>query len=275
MRLILLAAALIAALLAAYLAQGLMQAPQPVAVQPPATVDVLVAAKDLVPGEKMASFALEWRPWPRDLVGQSMITKDARPDALETLKEARARLPIVIGEPIADSKIVRPLDRGFMSAVLPQGMRAMAVPVADISAASGFILPNDRVDVLVTRPESSSSLGAQTVVTNVRVLAMNQTLNKGDDPAVPNIKVAVLELEPEQVEIVTQVQTKGALSLVLRSLAEDGDAGVSQKPKLADAFLNPAVIIRNGVVSAIPGQIGSSSAPRGNIYGRISGSLAQ
>ncbi len=261
MRLLLLAAALVAALLAAYLAQGLMrQAPsteasKPAEVKPPATVDVLVAAKDLVPGEKLQGFAVEWRAWPRDILSGSMITKDNQPDALDRLKEARARLPLVIGEPIIDTKIVQPGERSFMSAVLPRGMRAISIGISEGSAASGFILPNDRVDVLVVRGGTE----AEAVLTNVRVLAINQTLNKGDDPALPDGRTAVLELTPRQAAVLAQIQSAGGLSLVLRSLAEGGDGGLrDDMPQLAESYTRPrravndTLVIRYGLERAIP-----------------------
>jgi pilus assembly protein CpaB len=259
LRILLLVAALGAALLAAYLAQGFLQpssAPPPVAASaPPPSVDVLVAAKDLVQGQKLADFAVEWRAWPRDLVGTSMITKDAQPKALEDLKDARARLPIVTGEPVVEAKIVRPSDRSYMSAVLPKGMRAIAIGISEGSAASGFILPNDRVDVLLLRRSGDPGRGAETVMTNVRVLAINQTLNKGDDPALPGGRTAVLELEPHQAEILTQLQAVGGMSLVLRSLAEGGDDGIAEKPALTENYrnrgANDTLIIRGGEEAVI------------------------
>lgn len=259
LRVLLLVAALGAALLAAYLAQGLLQpssAPPPVtAAAPPPSVDVLVAAKDLAQGQKLANFTVEWRAWPRDVLGASMITKDAQPNALEDLKDARARLPIVAGEPVVEAKIVRPNDRSYMSAVLPKGMRAIAIGISEGSAASGFILPNDRVDVLLLRRSGDPGRGAETVMTNVRVLAINQFLNKGEDPALPGGRTAVLELEPQQAEILTQLQAVGGLSLVLRSLAEGGDAGVEEKPALAENYrnrgANDTLVIRGGQEAVI------------------------
>lgn len=261
MRLLLLAAALIAALLAAFLARGLMrpapapEASQPVEIKPPATVDVLVAAKDLAPGEKLAGFAVEWRAWPRDILSGSMIARDTQPDAMDKLKDARARLPMVQGEPIIGSKIVQPGERGFMSAILPKGMRAISIGISEGSAASGFILPNDRVDVLVTRGGTE----AETVLTNVRVLAINQTLNKGDDAALPGGRTAVLELTPRQAAILAQIQSSGGISLVLRSLAEEGDGGLrDEAPQLSESYsrprraVNDTLVIRYGRERAIP-----------------------
>lgn len=247
-RLIALAIAAVAALLAVFLVQGLFASdppPAPVADVKSNKVDVLVASKDLAQGEKLGSFGLQWRPWPRDNVVGNMITSETLPDAIETLKDARARLPLVTGEPIVESRIVRPGDRGFMAAILPRGMRGIAIEISDNSAVGGFILPNDRVDVILTRRGgaeggSDSQATSETIFSNVKVLAINQSLISPDDgPAMPGGGNAVVELEPRQAEILTKIAASGELSLVLRSLAEEGDSGVAdERPVLSDAFMS-------------------------------------
>lgn len=252
-RMIVLAVALTAAALAAYLASGMMvkKVPNVVAVDAPkpVTVDVLLATRDLAPGERLAGGALEWRPWPRDSVG-SLITRDSKPDAMDEMSSARARQPIYAGEPIVERKLVTEANGGFMSAILPQGMRAISVAISEHSAVSGFILPNDRVDVIVTRTyDSSSQAGGnalkqkraiiETVLRNVRVLAINQTFRQdGDDKVtVPEGRTAVLELDPRQTEIITKAEALGELSLALRALAEGGEAGLKDaKPELSDSY---------------------------------------
>lgn len=270
LRLILLATALVAALAAAYLAAGLLKkpdAPTPtVVIKQNEGVDVLVAAKDLAQGEVLGSYALEWRPWPREAVSGDMITKDVMPDAADQMQQARAKLPLFKGEPIIAAKIVQPGDRGYMSAILPEGMRAIAVPISEATAASGFILPNDRVDVLVSRqvtgPNGEKYSVAETVLLNVKVLAINQVMHaEGDAATVPEGRTAVLEVDPTQSEILTKVNAAGTLSLVLRSLAEGGAAGLQDdRPALSDAYRNPrraglgALIIRYGVERTVQGR---------------------
>lgn len=272
LRLILLAAALLAALLAAFLSAGLLRrAPQPQPSQPAVvqkndTVDVMVAAKNLVQGEQLGTFGMEWRPWPRDGVTADMITKDAMPDALAQLKLARVRLPMITGEPIVAAKIVRTGDRGFMSAILPEGMRAISVSITEVSAVSGFILPNDRVDVVLSRMETARNGDkipvSETVLRNVKVLAINQSLAPGDDAAaISGGRTAVLELAPMQAEILAKIVSAGTITLVLRSLAEGGAAGLTDvRPVLSDSFLNPRrtmsgpLVIRYGLERSIPGR---------------------
>lgn len=153
-----------------------------------------------------------------------------------------------------------------MSAILPDGMRAIAVPISEATAASGFILPNDRVDVLVSRqvtgPNGEKYSIAETVLLNVKVLAINQVMHaEGDAATVPEGRTAVLEVDPTQSEILTKVNAAGTLSLVLRSLAEGGAAGLQDdRPALSDAYRNPrraglgALIIRYGVERTVQGR---------------------
>lgn len=258
MRLILLAAALLAAVLAAYLAMGFMRQqpapPPPPVVQKPATVDVLVAARNVATGEQLGNLGLQWRPWPAENVAPEMITRDEMPDGVETLQGARARATFLVGEPIIDARIVRPGEAGFLSSVLPGGMRAVAIPITEISSVSGFVLPNDRVDVIVTST-FVDALGnkvakSEVALANVKVLAINQTLGSGvGEASIPDGRTAVLELEPLQAAVISKILTSGQISLALRSLSDTG----SGKPELADAYRNPArampgpLIIRYGI----------------------------
>lgn len=270
-RLLILALALGSAGSAAFLAKGVIgKKPAQVVKEVNTTpmTKVLVASKDMALGERLGDSAVTWREWPQSNIESTMITQDAAPDAAEKYKMARARLPIYTGEPIIERKLVMPTDGGFMSAILPQGMRAISVAISERSAVSGFILPNDRVDVILTRkldgPDGSGKIvRSETVLSNVRVLAINQTFRQeaGEDKVtVTEGKTAVLELDPMQSEVVTKVEAAGELSLALRSIAEGGDQGIQDtKPILSPAFMNnkkkPAdsdrVIVRYGVETTI------------------------
>lgn len=256
-RLLLLVAAVVAALLAAYLSTALFEKPAtapPPVVQKPATADVLVAGRNVPPGERLGSLGLQWRAWPVEGVAPDMITREEMPNALETMQAARARTALLAGEPLVDAKVVRPGEAGFLSAILPGGMRAVSIPITELSSVSGFVLPNDRVDVILTRPitdENDNKVAvSEAVITNVKVLAINQTLGSGtDDATVPDGRTAVLELDPRQAEVLGKILASGQISLALRSLDDKGD-GV---PKLADDYRNPRraatgpLIIRYGL----------------------------
>ena len=269
-RLLILGLAVGSAALAGVLAKGLIgrkPTTEVVEVNKVPMVDVLVAARDLALGERLGDSTINWRQWPQDNVGEAMITKDRNPEALDKMKLARARLPIFAGEPIVDRKLVMPGEGGFMSAILPQGMRAISVAISERSAVSGFILPNDRVDVILTRkidgPDGSGKIvKSDTVLTNVRVLAINQTFRQEpaeDKVTVTEGKTALLELDPIQSEVITMVESAGELSLALRSIAEGGDKGLQDtRPILSDKFSNKKksgggerVLVRYGVETVI------------------------
>ena len=160
-----------------------------------------------------------------------MITKDEKPDALTSYQNARARLPIFSGEPIVEKKVVEPGQNGFMSAILPKGMRAVSVGVSERSTAGGFILPNDRVDVILTRRdrEAEKRTGsdvhrAEIILSDIRVLAIDQTVQEKDGQRVVVGKTATLELAPRQAETLALSRQLGTLSLALRSLADANKA---------------------------------------------------
>lgn len=265
MRLLILAAALLAALLAGYLAIGILQRPAPEVVQVPApkneTVDVLVAAKDLSAGERLGANGVQWRAWPREGISPDMFARDAMPDAAEKMTNARARVTMVAGEPILPGKIVQLGESGFMSSVLPPGMLAVSVPISELSAVSGFVLPNDRVDVILRRVASVDDLGnkvstGEAVITNVKVLAINQTLpSDSSDAAIPDGRTAVLEVDSKQAEVLAKIQGNGEILLALRSIEDAGDG----KPVLAESYRNPArarpgpLVIRYGSENRVPG----------------------
>lgn len=255
-RLLILLVAVCCAVAAALLARGVLQAPQvgTGAISPPSAeepkTEVLVAAKDLAMGERLSTGALTWREWPASNVADNMITREARPEALESLTEARARLPILSGEPIADRKLVQSKDNGMLSAVLPKGKRAIAIEITERTAVSGFVLPNDRVDVLLTSTEPGPQ--GRPIITNVRVLAINQTFGQAaaETNSLTGLQTAVLELDPKQVEAVTAAAALGTLSLALRSIAEGGDEGLADAhPELITQ--RTTTIIRSGVETKV------------------------
>ncbi len=260
-RLAVLAVAIGSAGLAIYMARGLVgqQRVETVEVNRIETVDVLVATKNLQMGERLVGGTTGWQAWPKSTVSAFMITAAKEPDAKTKYETARARAQIFEGEPILDKKLVLPNESGFMSAILPKGMRAISVSVSAVTGAGGFILPNDRVDVLLTRKfeDGSKKIAAsETVLSNVRVLAIDQTFRpkgEGDKEYVVADKTATLELDPRQSEVISMAQDMGQLSLALRSIREnDGVPLAENVPKLSDRFLtgrekSEMTIIKYGV----------------------------
>jgi pilus assembly protein CpaB len=243
-RIVVLGLAIASAGLAAYLAQGyLKRSDSEVAqINKVQTEEVLIAARDIAMGDRMELAAMTWTSWPKDHIASTMITKKGMPDAPTKFKDGRARNPIYQGEPISEKKVVIPGEKGFMAAILPSGHRAISVKISAETGAGGFILPNDRVDIILTRKVSggkgSDRQTSETVLTNVRVLAIDQTYKqdeKGGQVVVG--KTATVELDPVQAEVLSMVESSGQLSLALRSIADSGDSTLGDdQPMLSEKF---------------------------------------
>ncbi|WP_061938464.1 Flp pilus assembly protein CpaB [Aureimonas sp. AU22] len=194
-------------------------------VQPPIKLlEVLVASRDIGMGSGTEG-ALDWMKWPEDGVSATLIRRDQRPDAITELKGTIARQSFFSGEPIREAKLIRS-DRGFMSAILPSGSRAVSVQISPETSAGGFILPNDHVDVIMTRARppvegQPPSYDTQTVLKNLRVLAIDQTVEEKEGERVVVGSTATLEVDAAQAEALTAAQRMAErLVLSLRSLAD-------------------------------------------------------
>jgi pilus assembly protein CpaB len=217
-RIVVLGVALVAGAAAFWISRG-TPAPVKVAQQSSDTVDILVAKTDIPVGRAVSAENLAWQPWPVKAAGPLYIKRSARPNALQDLKGAVARSPFVIGEPLREQKLVLTGGGGFMSAILPAGMRAVSTEISAETGAGGFILPNDYVDVILTR-QSDERFVSETILRNVRVLAIDQTIQEKDGQKVVVGKTATLELSPRLSETLTMSRRRGTLSLALRSLAD-------------------------------------------------------
>ena len=134
---------------AAWLASGSDNTPAPSApVVQLQTVDVLVAKTDIGLGQSVKAEDLQWQTWPAATASTTFIKRGDRPDAEKAVAGAIARSPFIAGEPIREQKLVRADGSGFMAAILPTGMRAISTEISPETGAGGFILPNDRVDVI-------------------------------------------------------------------------------------------------------------------------------
>jgi len=189
-----------------------------------ATEDVLVAGTDVAVGHGVDVMAVRWQKWPTDAINASFIVRTKQPDLTKDVAGAIARVPLVAGQPITDANIVRAGTAGFMAATITPGMRALAVPVSPETGAGGFILPNDRVDVLLTRDFSAGGaikrFISETILKDVRVLAVDQTVQQEKDKQTVIGRTATVELKPDQAEVAAQAIQSGVLSLALRSLGD-------------------------------------------------------
>ncbi len=225
-RILILVGALGAAGVAAFLARGLMGGGQnqATAAENLQLTEIMVASHAIEVGAKIVPGDLKWQGWPKTALDPSFITKEAQPQALEDAAEGSvARMPLVTGEPITVSKVIKADGAGFLAAVLTPGKRAVGVKLSAERGAGGFILPNDRVDVIMTRKVGADAAGnphyrAATVLRDVRVLAIDQTSQEeGDSKSIVG-KTATLELSGQQAEVVSLAEAMGDLSLSLRSL---------------------------------------------------------
>jgi pilus assembly protein CpaB len=229
-RIVVLAIAIGAGGIAAYLASGSDRAaaPAPAAVQQIPTVDVLVAKDDIALGQTVAPENLQWQTWTDSSASSSFIRKKDRPEAVTQLAGSIARGPFIAGEPIREQKLVKANGSGFMAAILPSGMRAVSTEISAETGAGGFILPNDRVDVLLSKREKVQTgdgtpgelISSQVVLSNLRVLAIDQAPKEKEGQNAVLGKTATLEMSPQDVEILAKARLSGTLSLALRSIAD-------------------------------------------------------
>ncbi|MCJ2135880.1 Flp pilus assembly protein CpaB [Methylobacterium sp. J-026] len=232
--------------------------PQPKAEAPPTPMtDVLVAAIDLPMGQVLRPADLRWQSWPDGAVSAGFMTRKIDPKALDETVGASVRSAFLAGEPIRAQKLVRP-ESGFMAAILPPGLRAVAITTDSrgTNSAGGFILPNDRVDVIRTLRDETNGRGAaeaqlaQTILTDIRVLAIGQLIQEKNGTNVVTGETATLAVTPAQAETLTLAQKVGALSLSLRSLADAGhppeDTPLAETPQAQ--MPEPALtVVRFGV----------------------------
>jgi pilus assembly protein CpaB len=209
-------------------------APAPVVQQLP-TVDVLIARADIGMGTAISAQDFSWQAWPEATTGDTYITRKSKPNAPEELVGAITRAPFTAGEPIREGKLIRANGAaGYMAAILPSGMRAVSTEISPETGAGGFILPNDRVDVILSRRASNAdSRGgagptSETILANVRVLAIDQAVEEKNGQRVVVGKTATVELTPRQAETLAQSRQLGTLSLALRSLLDAGKVEVER-----------------------------------------------
>ncbi|KQW81802.1 Flp pilus assembly protein CpaB [Brevundimonas sp. Root1279] len=253
---------------------------------------VLVAAKDLQPGQRLTEADLDWKEWPVDEVNPAFITDGtvpipARGEPAEAEEEGKkkpegavasvtraatelatggakadyvgsvVREPILAGEPIVGRKIVRAGDGGFLAAYLEPGMRAMAIKVEAETLAGGFILPGDRVDVVLTRETNLSNAGADTadrpkfasgtVLSNIKVLAIGSATRAADDAQTADGATATLEVRPTDAELLALAASEGKLSLSLRSYADTaGPSGRTTSASSAQRQSSAVRVFRGG-----------------------------
>ena len=229
-RIVVLTIALSAGGVAAYLASATGNKPLPAeqAAQLQ-TVDVLVARSDIGLGQPVTPEHLQWQSWPAATASNSFIRRNERPDAITHIAGSIARAPFIAGEPIREPKLVKANGSGFMAA----------------------ILPSDRVDVILSKREknpdrSSDIVNSEIILSNVRVLAIDQAPKEKDGQNAVVGKTVTLELKPEQAETLARARQSGTLSLALRSIT-DVNMVENRSDGQAPARGDSVTVVRYGV----------------------------
>jgi len=236
-RIVVLTIALSAGGVAAYLASGLNDSKPTAPAEPVAqvqSVDVLVAKTDIGLGQTLTANDMIWQTWPASTSSNTFIRRNDRPDATTKLAGSIVRAPFVAGEPIRETKLIKADGSGFMAAILPTGYRAVSTEISAETGAGGFILPNDRVDVLLTRKLKNPSNAAapdlvvsEAILTNIRVLAIDQAPKEKEGTNNVLGRTVTLELKPDQTADLAAARQAGTLSLALRSIADVNQVEVS------------------------------------------------
>jgi len=255
-RIVVLTIALGAGGIAAYLASGSDSRPPP-PTEPVAqlqTVDVLVAKADIGLGQTVTPNDMSWQTWPAATASNSFIRRSDRSEAIKEITGSIARSPFIAGEPIREPKLIKANGSGFMAAILPQGMRATSTEISAETGAGGFILPNDRVDVILTRREKNPDPKAtgeivvtKIILSNIRVLAIDQAPKEKDGQNSVVGKTVTLELKPEQVTLLAAARQAGSLSLALRSIADINQTEIAVDERPRQRGVN---VVRYGVPSS-------------------------
>lgn len=232
--------ALVAGGLAFVMMRGIVSKPQKVVVQETVNAtEVLVARSDIGLGSVANEGQFRWQNWPKDAVSPSFITKSSGASVMRDLAGSVARAPIMSGEPITTNKLIKPGQGGVLAAILPAGMRAISTKIKDETAVGKMILPNDHVDVILTRRFRNAKSGGEehvsdTLFRDVRVLAIGQQIEAKEGKKGAEGTTATLELTERQAESLALANSMGEISLSLRSIADmvaDG-AGPTQSGEL-------------------------------------------
>jgi pilus assembly protein CpaB len=244
-----------------YLYSNPAPVPEPAPVAAVQSSKVLVAASDINIGTALGAGDMRWQDWPEASLNPTFITEKADPAAVQTWKGAIARMAFIAGEPLRAQKLVKANSAGFLSAILPAGMRAVATKIAVDTAVGGFILPNDRVDVILTRrdPETTKQTGvdawtSEIILRNVRVLAIDQNFEEQDGQKVIAGSTATLELTAPQTEVLALGKEMGSISLTLRPLADANPNGLvgGAVPETGQGIMGAGTVVRYGITNAAP-----------------------
>lgn len=201
-------------------------------------VQVLTLTRDILVGETIKAEDLAWSPWPKANVVEGYYVYTTVPASIEELTGAVVKAALYKGEPLMPQKVVIKGSQGMLAAMMDPEMRAISVEISAESASGGFILPNDRVDLILTydqkaQPERgiTERTLAKTIIQNVRVLAIDQNFTVNEEGETARLgNTATLEVTPREAELVAIAHRMGEVSLSLRPL-DQFVSGTDRNPK--------------------------------------------
>jgi pilus assembly protein CpaB len=259
-RVVVLIIALSAGGVAAYLARGTEEQSrpaEPVAQLP--TVEILVAKSDIGLGQPVKPEDLQWQTWPAS-AGNNLVNRANRAEAIKEIAGSIARAPFIAGEPIREQKLVKTNGSGFMAAILPTGMRAISTEISPETGAGGFILPNDRVDVILSKRERNPDgkgpdvAQSEIILSNIRVLAIDQAPKEKEGVNALVGRTVTLELKPEQAETLARERQSGTLALALRSITDVNATAEGRSEDQVQKRSESVNVVRYGVANQTTAQ---------------------
>ena len=197
------------------------------------TSRILVASADIPLGRVTSSGDYRWQDWPEENLTADFVTEAKNPNAASEFGGMVARLPLMAGEPVSNKKLVKAGQGGVLAVLVGHGMRAISTKIQEDTAVANLVLPNDRVDVIVTKRGvnrfGKEQFESAILFGNVRVLAIGQQIESPDGKtAVVQGTTATLELTPGQAEQLALANMAGEISLALRPLV---DMSADAKPE--------------------------------------------
>ena len=205
------------------------------------TVGVVVAAADIPFGSTIGPDQVALSAWPKDRYPKDVLS-DVKAAVGRVVRREFAR-----GEPIVESKLLTTSKNvGMLSLRIPQGMRAFTVRVNEAVGVGGFLMPDARVDVLLTT--TSSDQGAtqmsKIILEDIRVLAVGQTIDQKDSKPV-SVGTVTLAVTPEDAEKLALASNDGKIHLVLRNFADSEKvktSGISKDRLLSGQYGVPGPV---------------------------------
>lgn len=268
--LIALAGAIVLGLVAVFIANSYLNRAQKQAYAG-GTTKVAVATAPLAYGSDITPDKVRFVDFPNTSIPPGAFTNAQQ--LLPAGKKRQALVPIAVNEPILKDKISGEGQSASISALLPDGMRAATVRINDVSGVAGFVQPNDRVDVLITRTMPGGDRETEVtdvLLQNIRIIAMGQHAKDADGKPIP-ARTATLEVAPIDAQKLALGEAAGSLSLVLRKPGEQSNP-VVETVSMNDLRYNmyggaryPAPAVVGSFGTGVGGAIGKSMAGSGEM----------